>query len=209
MVESVDGFQRLANNARPNSRMGSIDSESYDNPKYLQDGIDKSKAELKKFRPDQPQKTNESKQPKIVNSKGENVKCPKAKPQEVKPKEPSDKEKLENAKKEKAELFKELKAGNVDPIEAVKELTKLKETFSALDDIFRAKLAQNQKDKDAYNPSRHTDIDGNNNKAKDKAFYDKINASTVEYTSMRSEIHREMRSINTEMLRHEMNFLRA
>lgn len=208
MVDSIN-TENTVYQTNTGSRMGQINTESYESPEYLKTGIANSKKKLSRFRPEQKptaKKTETQAQAQTTNSK-----CPaqNAKPAEVKPKELTDKEKLEAAKKEKAELFKELQTKDISPKEAIKQLKDLKETFSSLDDSFRLKIEANQKAKDSYKPSSHTDIDGNNGKAGDQAFYNSNNASTLEYTGLRSEVHKEMSSINKKMLDQEMRFLRA
>lgn len=190
-----------------NSRMTSVDDSSYDTPKYLQDGINESRESLKKFKPEQ--KTQEVKETKPEPQKTD-ANCPQKKPAEAKPKTPTEKDKLKEAQEEKKALFKELRENkNIEPQEAINKLKAMKETFSALDDMFRAEIAKNQEEYDSYKPKNHTDINGNNSKAKDEAFYNRINKSTLKHTADRSTINREMRSINNKMLQYEMKILRA
>lgn len=199
MVDSINSNNKVYQ-TNTGSRMGQINTESYESPEALKTGIEKSKTELFKFRPEQKTAatTNTSSQT--------NANCPQQKP--AVPKE-TDQEKLEAAKTQKAELYKELETKDINPKEAIKQLTALKETFSTLDDSFRLKIEENQKAKDSYKPSNHTDIDGNNTKAADANFYNSNNASTLEKTALRSEVNKEMRSINNKILQQEMRFLRA
>jgi hypothetical protein len=208
MVDSIN-TENTVYQTNTGSRMGQVSAESYETPEYLREGINRSRQELAKFRPEQKplvEKIETKAEPQTTNSK-----CPaqSEKPAEVKPKELTDKEKLDAAKKEKAELFKDLQTKDISPKEAIKLLKDLKETFSALDNSFRLKIEENQKARDSYKPSSHTDIDGNNGKAGDQAFYNSNNASTLEYTGLRSEVHKEMSSINKKILDQEMRFLRA
>lgn len=179
-----------------------MDSIEADNPhestESLKDGISKFRSKLTEFKP---------KKAALVNTKAQNTpaNCP---AQNAKPQELNDKQKLEEAKKEKTELFKELKAKDISPKEALNQLSELKKTFSALDTAFKLKINTNQKASDSYKPSHHTDIDGNNTKAADHAFYSKNNASTQEQIRLRSEVNKEMRSINNQTLQEEMRFLR-
>jgi hypothetical protein len=190
-----------------NSRMTSVDGSSYDTPEYLQNGINKSRESLKKYRPEQ--KTEEVKETKPQAQKTD-ANCPQKKPTEAKPQTQTEKDKLKAAQEEKKALFKELRENkNIEPQEAISKLKGLKETFSALDDIFRTEIAKNQQEYDAYKPKNHTDIDGNNTRAQDEAFYNRINKSTLKLTANRSTINQEMRSINNKMLQYEMKFLRA
>jgi hypothetical protein len=194
--------------ANSGSRMGQINAESYESPEHLKTGIEKSKKELTRFRPEKEltTKTTETK----ASSQTTNTNCPQSKPTEVKPRELTDREKLEVAKKEKEALFKELKESqDIKPQEAITKLKEMKSTFTNLDDAFRLKISTNQEETNSYKPSHHTDIDGNNGKADDEAFYAKHQAITAEYIGLRSDVNAEMRSINNKVLQQEMRFLRA